>query len=289
MSAVGYCRSCGTRLGPMDRVYCSAMRCQEEARAEVMSARFRAISSELGLGDSEDVSAMPKERLLALLDEDTRKYKLDGSSPDLGYMTDFVLLIEKVKKHPWDDCAKFLAEREEIKRKIESSLKENAESKLASPGSSAPRFSGARTTNERVMVRGDGRSRYPYSARVLSSESVWPPYVVSDAYLGFGPAVMGSGETRVFQVLPQNIFRGMRLVVDSRIASAFMLHDLRVGVMSQSMSANPIPMTAFTENAIGINLGLDTATPGILVTMIVENITNSALTFAATLFGTTLR
>ena len=59
--------------------------------------------------------------------------------------------------------------------------------------------------------------------------------------------------------------------------------------MSQSMSATPIPMTAFTENAIGIALGLDTAMPGIIIAMIVQNITNSPLAFAATLFGTTLR
>lgn len=115
MAMPSFCRSCGERLGAMDRVYCSALRCQEKARTEVMSARFRAISSEL---EEQDVSAMPKERLLAMLDGDARKYDLGSTSPDLGYLADFVLLIEKVKKHPWDDCAKFLVERNAIVEKI---------------------------------------------------------------------------------------------------------------------------------------------------------------------------
>ena len=193
-----------------------------------MNARFREISSELGLGDSEDVSAMPKKRLLALLDEDTRKYKLDGSTPDLGYMTDFVLLTERVKKHPWDDCAKFLAEREEIKRKIEASLKKNDELKLASPGPEAPQFLGGRTTSERVTVQRDDRSRYPSfvpypSLESFEAPSPLPPYAVNRAYVGFGPAVIGPGETRVFQVLSQNIFaaRDSSLVRRSRGRSCF--------------------------------------------------------------------
>lgn len=258
-------------------------RSREKPSLDVVNARFSAISSEL---EAEDVTAMPKERFLALLDKDARKYGLDGSSPDLGYMTDFTLLREKVKKHPWDDCAKFLAEREEIKRKIETSLKNNDESKLAGPGPGVPRFSGARTTYERAMVRGDDRSGYP---TFKPNESSSLPYAVSDAYIVFGSAVIGPGEIRVFQVQSQNIFRGTRLVVSSQIASAFTLHDLRAGVTSLSMSANPIPMTAFTENAIGIALGLDTVTPGIIIAMVVQNITNSSLVFAATLFGTALR
>ena len=129
MTMPSFCRSCGNRLGDMDRVYCSAAPCQEKARSEVVSARFRAISSEL---EEEDVSAMPKERLLALLGKDCEKYS-EGPAADLGYMTDFVLLTEKVKKHPWDDCAKFLVERNVILEKIRNAVLEKIEGAKVRP------------------------------------------------------------------------------------------------------------------------------------------------------------
>jgi len=131
MSVPSYCRSCGARLGVMDRVYCPAMRCQEEARVE--SFRVKSVGQARILDDFEynDVSAMPKERLLALLDEDARKYDLDDPTPDLGFMTSFVVLTEKVKKHAWDDCAKFLAEREEIIQRIEAAKQESSRRGLA--------------------------------------------------------------------------------------------------------------------------------------------------------------
>ena len=325
-----FCKSCGERLGAMDRGYCPVQRCQERARADAMQARRPRILDDF---EYSDAGAMPKERLLALLAEDFKSCS-EGPEADLAYMTDFTLLAEKVKKHPWDDCAKFLMEREEIKRKINEAKKKSivAIADRARAARSIPEpspypgypqivngFTGGRIALERGAVgpgptereRGgpetavarprDTRSRYPQRSRAYftgpydgmvpdrrdSFDRMSVPYETFEDKIRFGPAVVGPGETRIFQVSPQGYFRGSRLIVDSMIAPAFVLHDLRVGTMSQLQlsSANPIPMIMFTENAVGISLGLDTATPGILIMMIVANISGSPWTFEAALLG----
>jgi hypothetical protein len=287
MTLPSFCKSCGERLGAMDRDYCPAPRCQERARADAMRARRPRI-----LDDFEyDAGGMPKERLLALLAEDAKKYGCDPSGEavsDLGHMTDFVLLTEKVKKHPWDDCAKFLAEREEIKRKIEGARRK---ARAETRSKSIP-FAGGRFESAPIAAR----SR-PYSTFGGSYEGTVPdrygldarpPQAVFEDAIKFGPVVIDSDETRVFQAAPQAYFQGTHLLVSPRIAPVFVLCDLRVGTMSQ-FSFGPIPMTAFTEYAVGITLGIDAVTPGILLTLMVRNISPSPSTFEAFLRGKVMR
>jgi hypothetical protein len=106
--------------------------------------------------------------------------------------------------------------------------------------------------------------------------------------IGFGPTVVPANSTSVFQAQPQVAFRGTRLVVPADLAEHFTINDIRVGRDSQAISSAPIPATAFSERAVGVNLGLDTATPGIIITLSVSNITNTPQTFSAVLTGTTL-
>src|SRR5271156_6531436 len=105
-----FCRSCGNRLEPLDRVYCSKVWCQSHARAAALQS--------VAIRTGETVILMPKERLLKMLEEDSRKYSPEGVTPDIGYMTSYSILIEKVMKHPWDDCSKFLIECTRIKELI---------------------------------------------------------------------------------------------------------------------------------------------------------------------------
>jgi hypothetical protein len=127
---------------------------------------------------------------------------------------------------------------------------------------------------------------YPYSGypHVVNT----PPTQVREFVIGFGPTVILANSTAIFQAQPQLIFRGSRLIVPSALANNFSINDIRVGKDSQAVSANPIPAAAFSELAVGVNLGLDTATPGIIITISVSNTTAAQQTFSAALIGTSL-
>jgi hypothetical protein len=116
-----------------------------------------------------------------------------------------------------------------------------------------------------------------------------PPTQVREFVIGFGPTVILALSTAIFQAQPQLIFRGSRLVIPSALANNFSINDIRVGKDSQAVSSNPLPAAVFSELAVGVNLGLDTATPGIIITLSVSNTTNAQQTFAAALIGTSMQ
>lgn len=116
-----------------------------------------------------------------------------------------------------------------------------------------------------------------------------PPTQVREFVIGFGPTLILGLSTAIFQAQPQLIFRGSRLIVPSALANNFSINDIRVGKDSQAVSANPIPAAAFSELAVGVNLGLDTATPGIIITISVSNTQTSQQTFSAALIGTSMQ
>jgi hypothetical protein len=128
---------------------------------------------------------------------------------------------------------------------------------------------------------------YPYSGypHIVNT----PPTQVREFVIGFGPTVILANSTAIFQAQPQLIFRGSRLIVPSALANNFSINDIRVGKDSQAVSANPIPAAAFSELAVGVNLGLDTATPGIIITISVSNTTAAQQTFSAALIGTSMQ
>jgi len=116
-----------------------------------------------------------------------------------------------------------------------------------------------------------------------------PPTQVREFVIGFGPTLILGSSTAIFQAQPQLIFRGSRLIVPSALANNFSINDIRVGKDSQAVSSNPIPAAAFSELAVGVNLGLDTATPGIIITISVSNTTLAQQTFSAALIGTSMQ
>jgi hypothetical protein len=128
---------------------------------------------------------------------------------------------------------------------------------------------------------------YPYSGfpHVVNT----PPTQIREFVIGFGPTPINGNMTAIFQAQPQLIFRGSRLIVPSALANNFSINDIRVGKDSQAVSANPIPAAAFSELAVGVNLGLDTATPGIIITISVSNTIVMLQTFAAALIGTSMQ
>lgn len=116
-----------------------------------------------------------------------------------------------------------------------------------------------------------------------------PPTQVREFVIGFGPQLINALSTAIFQAQPQLIFRGSRLIIPSSVANFFLVSDIRVGKDSQAVSSNPIPAAAFSELAVGVNLGLDTASPGIIISLSISNPTGLAQTFSAALIGTSMQ
>ena len=273
-----YCRSCGYRLEGMERVYCAKTRCQELARAAALLAtrkddpliRDRKVVHEFEV-------AMPKELLLKKLEEEAHQHSLEGKSPDLGFMADYVLLIEKIKRHSWDDCSKFLAERSEIKRRMDEAKK--AKTRLDRIPFPNLELSGGQTDASSPANNHPDLDRVSYqNYRRHARESV----------LGFGPTAIAPGDVDAFKGFVQSPFRGSRLMVPSNIGKFFVLHDLCVGRKALE-SSNPIPMTAFAEHVVDpVHLGFLDARPGLAMTMLVQNISNESHTFSAALIGTSI-
>ena len=115
------------------------------------------------------------------------------------------------------------------------------------------------------------------------------PASAREHVIGFGPTLVTAKSTAIFQAQPQVVFRGTRLIIPSSLAENFVINDIRVGRDSQKISAASIPATAFSELAVGVHLGLDTATPGILITLSVTNTSSEDQTFSGALIGTTLQ
>ena len=84
---------------------------------------------------------------------------------------------------------------------------------------------------------------------------------------------------------PQTLFRGTRLVIPSAIAPNVVIEDIKVGRNSQFAASGGQPGEAFKDTATGDNVSLDTARPGMDVTLKVQNVGATALDFRATLFG----
>jgi hypothetical protein len=105
--------------------------------------------------------------------------------------------------------------------------------------------------------------------------------------IGFGPQSVAARGRAIFQAQPQLTVRGQRLVIPSSIAASFHIRDMRIGTRSQFNTPQPIPATAFSELAVGVNLGLTVET-GTILQLEVENITDEPAMFSGAFIGTAL-
>lgn len=99
---------------------------------------------------------------------------------------------------------------------------------------------------------------------------------------------IGPGLGFPVEAWPQTLFRGERLVVPSAIAEDFVLNDIIVGKDSQKVAPDPLPAEVFTEVGVDVNLNLDTAQPGVIITLNVTNIDTDPHRFRAALIGTSV-
>lgn len=103
--------------------------------------------------------------------------------------------------------------------------------------------------------------------------------------IGFNSTAIQPGEERDIEVKPQVLFRGERLAVASDLARNFVIVDIKVGKNSQLAATGEMAAEAFSTLAVGVQMELDTAQPGIVLTVRVRNISGLASDFRAVMHG----
>ena len=164
------------------------------------------------------------------------------------------------------------------------------------PGTSSPRL--AKPVSSDGWIGFDSRSERFLAGEVTRTGDLMP------------------GGYAALATRPQLPFRGERLFVHQPIASSFLIHSLRVGLVEQTVSASsPIPADAFAtrmdalaqidemfarDKVIEIKVGktaaellgspwtLPIACSGIEITLAVENISDQPLRFLAGMLGKVL-
>jgi hypothetical protein len=95
--------------------------------------------------------------------------------------------------------------------------------------------------------------------------------------------------TQQVEVKPQVLFRGERLAVPNSIVLNFQVADIKVGKDSQLASPGNMPAECFSNVSVGVRMQLDTAEPGITITLFMFNSDpNNAHPFSSVLYGTVI-
>jgi hypothetical protein len=90
------------------------------------------------------------------------------------------------------------------------------------------------------------------------------------------------------EVKPQVYFRGERLALPPTIARFFDILDIKVGKDSQLAATGAMPGESFSALSVGVRMELDTAKPGIVITLRVRNVDTVAHDFKAVMYGAVL-
>lgn len=117
--------------------------------------------------------------------------------------------------------------------------------------------------------------------------------------LGFGASAFtaASGLILTLQAQPQRPYKGQRLVVDITRTGAsatglVTVTRLDIGTTNQLVSSGALSAAAFAPTAFDVNLQLDPATPGIIITVQFAISAAPAMAdrvdFSATMFGTAI-
>lgn len=98
-----------------------------------------------------------------------------------------------------------------------------------------------------------------------------------------------AAQTIGVQTLPQVLFRGERLAVPNSIVLNFQIADIKVGKDSQLAAPGNMPAECLSNISVGVRMQLDTAEPGITITLFIDNTdTSNPHPFASALFGTVI-
>ena len=106
--------------------------------------------------------------------------------------------------------------------------------------------------------------------------------------IGFIMENIAPGDEEDIEVKPQVYFRGERLALPPSIARFFDVLDIKVGKDSQLAATGSMPGESFSAHAVGVRMELDTAKPGIVITIRVRNVDTAAHDFKAVMYGAVL-
>jgi hypothetical protein len=108
--------------------------------------------------------------------------------------------------------------------------------------------------------------------------------------IGFQSSVPVPANTTVgIEQKPQVLFRGERLAVPNSLVLNFDVNDIKVGKDSQLASPGNMPSECFSNLSVGVRMQLDTAEPGITLTLsMFNNDPNNAHGFKSVLYGTVI-
>jgi hypothetical protein len=124
----------------------------------------------------------------------------------------------------------------------------------------------------------------PRRRRLISEEPTHErQFPIGFMYLDIAP-----GDEEDIEVKPQVYFRGERLAIPPTIARYFDIIDIKVGKDSQLAATGTMPGESFSAVAVGVRMELDTAKPGIVITVRVRNVDTVAHDFKAVLYGAVL-
>jgi hypothetical protein len=95
--------------------------------------------------------------------------------------------------------------------------------------------------------------------------------------------------TQQIETKPQVLFRGERLAVPNSLVLNFQVADIKVGKDSQLAAPGNMPAECFSNVSVGVRMQLDTAEPGITLTLFMENTdAHNAHPFSSVLYGTVI-
>mgnify|MGYP001237919428 CR=1 FL=1 len=98
-----------------------------------------------------------------------------------------------------------------------------------------------------------------------------------------------AAQTVQIETKPQVLFRGERLAVPNSIVLNFEVADIKVGKDSQLAAPGNMPAECFSNVSVGVRMQLDTAEPGITITLFMENTdTANPHPFGSVLYGTVI-
>lgn len=106
--------------------------------------------------------------------------------------------------------------------------------------------------------------------------------------IGFAEDNVQPNDEIDIEVKPQVYFKGERLAIAASVARSFDVVDIKVGKNSQLAATGVMSGEAFSSLAVGTRMELDTAKPGIVITLRVRNVDSTPQNFRAVLYGAVL-
>ena len=105
--------------------------------------------------------------------------------------------------------------------------------------------------------------------------------------IGFSSNAVPKNQTQGIETKPQVLFRGERLAIPQSIVLNFDVNDIKVGKDSQLAAPGNLPGENFSNLSIGVRMQLDTAEPGITITLsMFNNDASNDHPFKSCLYGT---